>query len=244
VKISRKTSQTDAVKPATVLLGYAIDVIGPMAAFFLLNRLGVPPLWSLLLGSAIALGSTTINTVRRGRMDRVGVLVLMEIAISILLLLVWRDPRFLLAKPSLYTTIAGFYLIATSFRGKPLTYDGALQMGTKGDPVRAAAFARCWEKSPQFRNNLRIASLGWGLACLADAVLRVIVVYRFPLERAAWLSNLPHLAAITLLMGFSAMMGRTTHRLVDEELVHMRAGEARAPSRQDAVVQDGVIRST
>jgi hypothetical protein len=224
VKISQKISQTHPVEPATVLLGYAIDVLGPMVAFFVLNKLGVPPLRSLLVGSAIALGSTAINTVRRRRMDRVGVLVLIEIAISILLLFVWRDPRFLLAKPSFYSAIAGVYLIATSFRGKPLTYDGALQMGTKGDPVRAAAFARCWEKSAQFRNNLRIASLGWGLACLADAVLRVVVVYRFPLERAAWLSNLPHLAAIALLMGFSALMGRKTHRLVDQELVQTHAG--------------------
>ena len=241
MKISEKTIPTDAVKAATVLLGYAIDVVGPMAAFLVLNKLSVPPLWSLLFGSAIALASTTINTMRRRRMDRVGILVLIEIAISILLLFVWRDPRFLLAKPSFYTATAGVYLIATSFRGKPLTYDGALQLGTKGDPVRAAAFARCWEKSSQFRNNLRIASLGWGLACLADAVLRVIVVYRFPLERATWLSNLPHLAAIALLMGFSAMMGRITHRLVDEELMHIHAEQTRAPFRQDAVIQDGVV---
>jgi hypothetical protein len=122
VKISEKTIPTDAVKAATVLLGYAIDVVGPMAAFLVLNKLSVPPLWSLLFGSAIALASTTINTMRRRRMDRVGILVLIEIAISILLLFVWRDPRFLLAKPSFYTATAGVYLIATSFRGKPLTY--------------------------------------------------------------------------------------------------------------------------
>jgi hypothetical protein len=191
----------------------------------------------LLLGSVIALASTTINTLRRGRIDRVGILVLIEIALSIVLLFVWRDPRFLLAKPSLYTAIAGVYLIATSFRGKPLTYDGALQIGTKGDPVRASAFARCWERSSQFRNTLRIASFGWGLACLVDAVLRVVVVYRFPLERAAWLSNLPHLTAIAVLMGYSALMGRRTHRLVDEELAHVHAEEATARSASDAVVK-------
>jgi hypothetical protein len=139
---------------------------------------------------------------------------------------VWRDPRFLLAKPSLYTAIAGAYLIGTSFRGKPLSYEGALQMGTKGDPVRAAAFARCWEQAPQFRTTLRIASLGWGLACLIDAVLRVVVVYRFPLDRAAWLSNVPHLTAIAVLMGFSALMGRRTHRMVDAQLVQTNAESA------------------
>jgi hypothetical protein len=216
--------------PSAVFLGYAVDVVGPMAAFFVLNKLGVSPLWGLLLGSAIALGSTTVNTLRHRRIDRVGILVLVEMAVSIVLLFVWRDPRFLLAKPSFYTGIAGVYLLATSFRGKPLTYDGALQMGAKGDPVRTAGFARSWEQVPQFRTTLRVASLGWGLACLIDAVLRVIVVYRFPLDRAAWLSNLPHLVAIAVLMGFSALMGRRTHRIVDEQLVQMHAEQANASS--------------
>jgi hypothetical protein len=230
--------RSNSTNPFAVFLGYVVDVVAPMAAFFVLNWLGVPPIWGLLLGSAIAIVSTTINTFRRRRIDRVGILVLMELAISIVLLFVWRDPRFLLAKPSLYTAIAGVYLIATSFRGKPLTYDGALQIGTRGDPVRASAFARCWERSSQFRKTLRIASLGWGLACLIDAILRVVVVYRFPLERAAWLSNLPHLTAIAVLMGFSAFMGRTTHRLVDEELVHMHAEQANAPSASGAAVNE------
>jgi hypothetical protein len=228
---------TSRSNPSTIFLGYVIDVVGPMAAFFVLNKLGVPPIWGLLLGSTVALASTTINTVRRRRLDRLGILVLIEIAISIVLLFVWRDPRFLLAKPSLYTAIAGVYLIATSFRGKPLTYDGALQMGAKGEPVRASAFARCWERSAPFRSTLRIANLGWGLACLVDAVLRVVIVYRTPLERAAWLSNLPHLAAIAILMGFSALMGRRTHRLVEEELVHMHAEQTIAPSAPGAVIK-------
>lgn len=139
--------KTNSTNPSSIFLGYVVDVVAPMALFFVLNRLGVPPIWSLLLGSAIVLLSMTVNTVRQRRVDRVGILVLVEIAVSIVLLFVWRDPRFLLAKPSLYTAIAGVYLIATSFRGRPLTYDGAFQIGTKGDPVRSAAFARCWERS-------------------------------------------------------------------------------------------------
>lgn len=107
--------KTNSTNPSSIFLGYVVDVVAPMALFFVLNRLGVPPIWSLLLGSAIVLLSMTVNTVRQRRVDRVGILVLVEIAVSIVLLFVWRDPRFLLAKPSLYTAIAGVYLIATSF---------------------------------------------------------------------------------------------------------------------------------
>lgn len=104
--------------------------------------------------------------------------------------------------------------------------------------MRSAAFARCWERSSQFRRTLRIASFGWGLACLVDAALRVVVVYRFPLDRAAWLSNLPHLTAIALLMGFSALMGRITHRLVENELTQMRAEQT------DVLSAAGIVRES
>lgn len=205
-----------------IFLGYLLDVIAPTAAFFLLDRLGVPALWNLMIGSALALGMTAVNTLRHRRIDRVGILVLIEIAVSIVLLLVVKDPRLLLVRPALYTTAAGVYLLATSFRGKPLTYDGAFQIGTKGDPVRAAAFERSWERVPRFRTVLRISSLGWALACLIDAVLRVIVVYATPLDRAAWLSNLPHLVAITVLMGFSAFMGRSLRGIVEGQLLQIQ----------------------
>ena len=128
----------------------------------------------------------------------------------------------MLARPSLYTAAAGVYLLATSFRGKPLTYDGAFQIGTKGDPARAAAFERSWDCVPRFRAVLRISSLGWALACLIDAALRVIVVYATPIDRAAWLSNLPHLAAIAVLMGFSAFMGRSLRGIVEGQLLQMQ----------------------
>ena len=214
--------QRSSTKPSAIFLGYIFDVIAPMVAFFVLDRLGMPPFWSLVVGSAIALGSTAVNSVRHRRLDRVGVLVLIEIAASIVILVKVNDPRLLLARPVLYTAVAGIYLLATSFRGKPLTYDGSFQIGTKGDPLRAAAFERAWERVPRFRQILRISSMGWALACLVDAALRVAVVYEVPLKRAMCLSNLPHLVAIAVLMGFSAFMGRNLRRIVEGELVMMQ----------------------
>jgi hypothetical protein len=39
-------------------------------------------------------------------------------------------------------------------------------------------------------------------------------------------SNVPHLTAIAVLMGFSALMGRRTHRMVDAQLVQTNAESA------------------
>jgi hypothetical protein len=205
--------------PFAIFLGYAIDIVAPIITYFVLNRvLGLSDFWALIAGSIISLFTTAVNTSRRKRLDRVGVLVILEIGMSIVLLFVMHEPRLILAKPSFYTAIAGLYLIATSFRGRPLTYEGVKRVGTKGDPLRIAAFERAWEKSAPFRTSLRISAIGWGVALLADAVIRVVIVYRFPLTRATWLSNLPNVAAVVLLIGFSALMGRKTKQIVDEQV--------------------------
>jgi hypothetical protein len=88
-------------------------------------------------------------------------------------------------------------------------------MATKGDPVRTVAWERPWEESPQFRLAHRALTFGSGVAFLADAVLRVVVVFRFPIDRAAWLSNLPHIAAGAILIVLWALFGRWAGALVD-----------------------------
>ncbi|HEY7305322.1 MAG TPA: VC0807 family protein [Bryobacteraceae bacterium] len=212
--------------PFAIFLGYLLDIVAPIATYFALHRLlGLSDFWALIAGSFISVFTTAVNTIRRKRLDRVGVLVLLEIGASIALLFVTRDPRLLLVKPSFYTAIAGVYMIATSFRGRPLTYEGVKQVGTKGDPLRTAAFERAWEQSSPFRSSLRISAIGWGIAFIADAVIRAVIVYRFPLARAAWLSNLPHLAALILLILFSALMGRKTKRIVDEQVQQLTLQE-------------------
>jgi hypothetical protein len=70
-----------------------------------------------------------------------------------------------------------------------------------------------------------VVSLGFGLALLVDSVLRVLVVYRLPLERAAWLSNVPHVTAMVLMIAVSALAGRKFKRLVDREVEAFRSSE-------------------
>jgi hypothetical protein len=44
----------------------------------------------------------------------------------------------------------------------------------------------------------------------------VVVVYRYPLGRAVWLSNLPHMAAVGILLVCGALFGRWAGPMVDE----------------------------
>ena len=218
---------TKATNLSRVFLGYVADAVLPMALYYVLHRLGASDVVALAAGVAIALIATIANTIRHKKLDRFGIIVLLEIALSIALLFLLKDRRLILAKPSFYSALAGLYMIATSLRGRPLTYEPVKNIGAKDDPQRAAAFDAAWNESPQFRAALRSSAIGWGVAFLADAILRVVIVYTTPIDRAVWLSNIPHIVAIAILIAFTAAMGRVTKRIVDEQTAKMSSEAGR-----------------
>jgi hypothetical protein len=100
--------------------------------------------------------------------------------VSIVLLLVPRDPRVVLLKPSVNTLIAAVYLYATCIIGRPVVYVAATPLATQGDPVRLRAYREAWEVSPLFRSRERLVTAGFGTALLLEAVFRVVIVLSLP----------------------------------------------------------------
>ena len=204
-----------AASQRKIFIGYAVDIFGPLAAYWLTRKLGIPVFWGLTLGGIIALISTAVNSIRHRRIDAVGILVLLEFAASIILLFYLNDPRLLLIRPSIYTGIAAIYLMVNAFSSQPVSFQGSRAIATGGDPIRTAAFEQAWKDLPQFRRAHKMLTFGWGIASMVDSILRVVIVYRFPVDRAAWLSNIPHTAAIVIMLGVSALFGRWAGTLVD-----------------------------
>jgi hypothetical protein len=214
----------------TVFLPYLFDIVGPFVTYLLVHWLGGPAFWALTAGGLVAGVSTAVNTIRRKGLDAVGMLVVLEIVGSILLMVFVRDPRLMLIRPSFYTGIAAVYMVYTAAIGRPLTFDASKPMATQGDPVREAAYQRTWDQSPEFRRTHVMVTIGFGLALIADSVLRVIIVYRFPFEESAWLSNVPHVTAMVLMIGASALAGRRFKRLAEKAM----AGTAVGPNFSSA----------
>lgn len=211
--------------PTSVFVGYILDIVAPMATYFVLNALGVSPVLGLVLGCAVALASTARNTIIHRKIDRVGLLVVLEVAVSVGLMFLIKDPRLLMAKPAVYMEIGGVYLLCTSFRGKPMNYEGVRGMAARKDALRGDAVDKAWEESPRFRSMVRGSAIAWGIAFIADGILRVLVVYSVGVQRAWLLSNVPHVVIICLLIGFSALMGKRMAALVDEQFLHSPAIE-------------------
>jgi hypothetical protein len=194
---------------------YVFDIVGPYAAYFIVQAFGASGVWALTLAGVVSAGSTLVNTIRNRGIDSVGVLVLLEILASIAIVLYVHDPRLMLVRPSVYTGVACMYLIYSALFSQPLTYAGSRQMAAQGGPARLAAFKRAWEESAEFRKTHRLLTFGFGVGLAIDSILRVVIVYHAPIDRSAWLSNVPHLTAMGLFILCSALAGRRFGRIVD-----------------------------
>ncbi len=114
------------------------------------------------------------------KLDGLALLVLLELAATIILTAISNSPRFLLIRPSFYTAIAGFYVLSTVWGGRPLMMQVSKPMATEGDPVRAEAFERAGRESIRFLRAEQGMTAGLGVVLLGEAVLRVWTVWSHP----------------------------------------------------------------
>jgi hypothetical protein len=211
------------------LLPILIDIVAPILVYFILHSIGVGDVLALTIGGMVTAINALVGTVRRRRLDSIGLLVVAEIALSIVLLLITQDPRILLIKPSFYVGFAAIYAFATCLLGRPIGFESAKPMATKGDPERLAAYERAWERSPEFRRTERVITAVWGVAFLADAVLRILVVYSFSAHQVGeslLLSQGPGIVLISAALLFTRWRVPIIRTIVDaqqEQLAKERA---------------------
>ncbi|WP_328453206.1 VC0807 family protein [Amycolatopsis sp. NBC_00438] len=200
------------------LAPFALDVVLPIVAYWLLHTVfGLSPFWALGIGGLATTVNAIATTVRRGKLDGFGILVVVEVALSVVLLFVSGDPRVLLLKPAFFVGVAGVYALGTLFVGHPLVLDTGRPFATGGDPRMADAYDRSWEASRPFRTAIRSVTVVWGLGFLLDAVLRVLIVYSFPPEEitdSLLLSQVPLLAVLVVIIGYTRLRMRRVRPIV------------------------------
>ena len=203
------------------LAPFLLDLVLPIAAYYLLHTgFGVSPFWALAIGGLATTVNAVLTTVRRGRLDAFGGLVVLEVALSLVLLFVTDDPRVLLLKPAFYVGVGGLYALGTLVVGRPLVYESGKPFATQGDPGLMAAYERCWDTSAQFRGAIRSVTAVWGVGFLVDAVLRAVIVYRFPPEQvmdSLLLSQAPLLAVLVLVIVYTRLRMRRVRPILLHE---------------------------
>lgn len=174
--------------PAATLL---IDIVAPIALFYGIRGFGGSVWLALVAGGAVSAISTLAGVLIRRRVDIAGLTIVLALAASTALSLITGSPRALLARDGLITAGWAAYMYLSLFGRRPVTYtvsrpllegrrlyDPAVRRWAR--PVTGQSWEEMWDRLPQFRRIWRVATLIWGTAILADAVIRVGTAFVLP----------------------------------------------------------------
>jgi hypothetical protein len=205
------------------LQGLAIAVAAA-AVTLIVSYAGAGNTWSIGAGTLVLGAGIIPMLLRRRRIDGFALLVLAEVALSVLLVTISSDARFILVRPSFYTAIAGIYAIVTCWTDRPFMMEVSRPMAAGGDARRAAAFDRAWFTSPTFRRTEQIMTFALGIVLIAEAILRVVTVYTQPRDAVVHASLISQLPATILFVGYLAAIRifavPIASREVDRELLN------------------------
>jgi hypothetical protein len=153
--------------------------VAPFVAYQVLSRLGESPVASLSATAAFPAAGVVLGWVRARRLDGIGLLSLVVITIGLAATLLSGDPRLYLARGSFGTGAFGAVCVASLGVRRPLMFYLGRQLSSGDDRDRQAAYDERWD-SAAFRCRMRILTLTWGIAYLAEAAARVPLVGALP----------------------------------------------------------------
>ena len=201
---------------------YLFDIIIPLVSYYALTGAGLKPFWALVIGGSVTAALALVNTFRRGRLDKLGVLVILEITLGLSLDLTIRDPRLTLARASAFILLAGGFVLASTFTDRPVTLDVTKGFAArKGGRKGIDAFEWLADNSAPFLRIQRGLSRVWGVMFIAYAVIRVVIIYNVSISPAVFFNELPGIAAVLICMVSSARAGKKLEAMVYARMAEM-----------------------
>jgi hypothetical protein len=209
------------------------DIAGPLVAYQLLRSSGMSSVSALVL-SGILPGVTVLSgLIRRHRVDAVGALVLAGIAVGTVVGLLSGNPRLVLVEGSVPTAVFGVLCLASLWSRRPLIYRFALEFMGQDTP-RGREFESLWQYYG-FRHTFRLFTVVWGVAYLAEAAARIVIVETTSTGTALAVSKVMPYAVGGALAAWMFLYGRHARRQ-GERLAAQAAAAATLPAPRDAAL--------
>jgi hypothetical protein len=193
----------------TIAQGLAWDIGLPLIAYYALHLLGVEDFAALLAATAAAAVRIGWVAVRDRSLNLFATVMLLVFGIGLALAFMSGDARFLLLKGSIVTASVGVVFLITAARGRrPLT----LAAEQSWAPSRAREIAEEYLTDPQVRRGHRVSSVVWGTVLLAEAAMRVPLVYLLPINIMVGLSTALLVVTIGGLVAWNARYATQAQR--------------------------------
>jgi hypothetical protein len=203
---------------ATALRPLLVDVGVPVGSYYLLRDAFGLSLWlSLALSSVGPAVRAIAGLVAERKLNLLAVLMLAVNLAGIAVSFLTGDPRAMIAKDSIVSSVIAFAILVSVVLRRPLMSAGLKPFMTKGEPRRAAAWDRLSTASPRFRRLELLFSTIWGLALLAECAARLVGAYMLPVTTMVWLGTVMTLGAIGVAIVAGGAAAGPLLKMIDAE---------------------------
>ncbi|MFI5702034.1 VC0807 family protein [Streptomyces xanthochromogenes] len=185
---STRAARSRAVKRAMVATLF-YDIGLSVMAYFAAELLGATTYVALLAGTLVAGARMVWVALRQRRVDPFALFLLFLFGASLALSFTSGGARFILAKDSAQSAVAGLLLVGSCAVRRPLAYYAALRFARQAGTRQAAEF-HAMADTATMRARWRRVTLVWGTGLLVDASLRIAAVYLLPIGVASNVSQL------------------------------------------------------
>ena len=203
---------------AAALRPLLIDVGIPVGTYYLLRDAFGVSLWlALALSSTSPAVRAIVGLMAERKLNLLAVLMLAVNLAGIAVSFLTGDPRAMIAKDSIVSSVVVFAILGSVVLRRPLMSAGLKPFMTKGEPRRAAAWDRLSTASPRFRRLELLFSTIWGLALLAECAARLVGAYTLPVTTMLWLGTVMTLGAIGVAIVAGGAAAGPLQKMIDTE---------------------------
>ncbi len=195
--------------PAVVKI-VVFDVVGPWVLYSWLRSRGWSAVTALVVSGVLPAVGVILGIARKRRVDVVGVVVLLGIAIGTVLGLASGSARLLLLEGSVPTAIFGAVCLGSLWTSRPLMYRFAIEFIGMDTP-KGRDFADNW-RYPGFRHAFKVVTAVWGVAYLLEALARVVIVESTSTGTALGISKIMPYVIGGVLGAWNVAYGRYSRR--------------------------------
>lgn len=186
------------------------DIAGPLALYLWLRSQGWSAVTSLIVSGVLPAVGVILGIAGKRRIDVVGVVVLLGIAVGTALGLASGSARLVLLEGSVPTAIFGAVCLGSIWTSRPLMYRFAVEF-IGADTPRGRDFAGKW-RYHGFRHAFKVVTVVWGVAYLLEAAARVVIVEFTSTGTALGISKVMPYVIAGVLAAWNVAYGRQARR--------------------------------
>src|SRR6266550_1665668 len=203
---------------AGALRPLVIDVGIPLGTYYLLRDGFGVSLWLSLALSSIGPAVRAIAGPVAGRkLNLLAVLMLAVNLAGIGISFLTGDPRAMIAKDSIVSSVIAFGILGSVMLRRPLMSAGLKPYMTRGKAERIAAWDRLCRASARFRRLELAFSTIWGLALLAECAARLVGACTLPVTTMVWLGTVMTLGSIGVAIVAGGAAAGPIQKMIDAE---------------------------